>query len=90
MKKIKLIVISIVIIFSLFLLTACANTSNAETESEKQFIKISDEGIFCIYYHKRTKVMYAVSNGYYNYGTMTLLVDSEGKPLLYEGEEQCK
>jgi hypothetical protein len=26
------------------------------------------------------------SNGSYNCGTVTLLVDSEGKPLLYKGE----
>ena len=30
--------------------------------------------------------MYAVSLGYYNCGTFTLLVDADGKPLIYKGE----
>ena len=34
-------------------------------------------------YDRTTKVQYAVSDGYYNMGTITCLVDAEGKPLLY-------
>lgn len=79
MKNIKIILISIVIMFCL---TGC--TSSIAEES--RFIKINSEETFDIYYDKKTKVEYAVSNGYYNFGTVTLLVDSEGKPLLYEGE----
>lgn len=37
---------------------------------------------------RKTGVMYAVSNGGYNVGTFTLLVDSEGKPLIYDGIER--
>ena len=33
----------------------------------------------------KTGVMYSVSNGGYNHGTFTLLVDAEGKPLIYDG-----
>lgn len=33
---------------------------------------------------KETGVMYAVSNGGYNSGTFTLLVDENGKPLIWE------
>ena len=32
-----------------------------------------------------TKVMYAVSRGGYNCGNFTLLVDADGKPLLWDG-----
>ncbi|MGM9935759.1 MAG: DUF6440 family protein [Candidatus Ornithomonoglobus sp.] len=37
-----------------------------------------------VVYDKNTKVMYAVSDGVYNMGTFTLLVDENGDPLLYE------
>lgn len=33
-----------------------------------------------------TNVMYAVSDGTYNGGIFTLLVDANGKPRLWEGE----
>lgn len=36
---------------------------------------------------RETGVMYAVSKGSYNQGTFTLLVDADGKPLIWEGEE---
>lgn len=39
-----------------------------------------------IVYNSETKVEYAVSHGEYNKGTVTSLVDKDGKPLLY-GEE---
>ena len=35
---------------------------------------------------EETRVMYAVSNGMYNTGNLTLLVDANGKPRLWEGE----
>ena len=34
---------------------------------------------------RETGVMYAVSKGSYNGGTFTLLVDAEGKPMIWEG-----
>ena len=41
---------------------------------------------FYVVADKETRVMYAVSDGYYNHGTLTLLVDANGKPRLWEGE----
>lgn len=41
---------------------------------------------FYIVVDKETRVMYAVSDGKYNHGTLTLLVDANGKPRLWEGE----
>ena len=37
-----------------------------------------------IVYHKKTKVMYAISCGDHNCGTMTRLDNADGRPLLYE------
>lgn len=44
----------------------------------------SDIG-YRIVYHKETKVMYAVSAGYSNTGIFTVMLDADGKPLLWEG-----
>lgn len=83
MKKLKLVILSIVVISMLFVLTGC---TSSEAETERQFVKIGNEGAYDICYHKQTKVMYVVSNCFYVQGVFTLLVDAEGKPLLYEGE----
>lgn len=37
-----------------------------------------------IFHHRETKVMYAVSGGTYNRGNFTLLVNSDGSPMLWE------
>jgi len=79
----KKVILSLILTVMLIVLTGC---TDVVAEEEKRFIKISDEGAFYICYDKKTKVEYAVSNGYYNYGTITVLVDAEGKPLLYEGD----
>jgi hypothetical protein len=48
------------------------------------FIKIETTDDYYIVYHRETKVMYAVSDGAYNRGIFTLLVDEDGRPMLYE------
>ena len=80
----KIILIILVLTSMLFILAGCTSQSNAE--SERQFEYVSTEFDFKVIYHKKTKIMYAVSSGYYTYGNLTVLVDAEGKPLLYEGE----
>ena len=37
---------------------------------------------------RETGVMYAVSRGMYNQGTFTVLIDADGKPLIWDKEEQ--
>ena len=83
MKYIKIIILSLILVGMIFILSGC-DVSTAKTES--RFVFASDEGSFDVYYDKITKVMYAVSNSSYNWGTVTLLVNQEGKPLLYKGE----
>lgn len=56
--------------------------------TDNRFILIynqSSNDDFRIYYDKKTKVMYLVSD-IYKGGGITVLVDRDGKPLLYEGE----
>lgn len=52
---------------------------------KNRFALVSSEPDFKIYYDKKTKVMYLVKTVYKG-GGITLLVDADGKPLLYEGE----
>ena len=65
-------------------MTACGGIEVKEEEKEEgRFVRIEKNGYFITVYDKNTKVQYAVSDGYYNMGTVTVLVDAEGKPLLY-------
>lgn len=90
MKKWRRRVLIFAITFMLFIgLTAC-DYAEVEKESEKEssmFIEIEEAAYWSVVYHRETKVMYAVSNGGYNHGTFTLLVDENGKPMLYQAEE---
>lgn len=77
-----------ILLFAAMLFTSC-NLSTVEKQprldESSMFVIIEKTGAWNVVYHKETKVMYAVASGVYNVGTFTLLVDREGKPLLYKG-----
>lgn len=79
--------------FMLFIsLTGCDNAkveevSETAPSKSSMFVRVEQVDGWRIVYHKETKVMYAVSDGYTNRGTFTLLVDKNGKPMLYKEEE---
>lgn len=81
----KKIIISLILTVMLAMLTGCVDSA---TETEKRFVGISNEGTYGIkvYYDKQTKVEYAIKNNSHGGTSLSLLVDAEGKPLLYEGE----
>lgn len=83
MKRIIAIMLMAVMMLSL---SACRTKRTSEiTKGEtSRMVYVEETGSYCIVYDKYTKVMYAVSNGAYNMGTFTLLVDADGNPLLYE------
>ena len=87
MKKMTISMLIVLgVIFSGWLLKDIT-ISNSYAENER-FIRIynqSSKDSFRIYYDKETKVMYLISNIYKGRG-ITVLVDADGKPLLYEGE----
>lgn len=90
MKKTWIIVITILVVgILMFSLTAC---TSVETEPKPNtntsvFIQVEKTSTWRVVYHKDTKVMYAVSDGHYNTGTFTLLVNADGTPMLWEGEQ---
>lgn len=62
-----------------------ADSSVGAPETKSMFVQVEYTGIWSIVYHRDTKVMYAVAYGSYNSGTMTLLVNADGTPMIYKG-----
>ena len=86
---IRLIIISLLIMLGILFigpLLDAIKENKVMAVGETRFAFVSDEIYFHIYYDRKTKVMYAVSCSQYNRGNVVLLVDADGKPLLYEGE----
>lgn len=81
MKRILLVVCCLSI-----LLTGCVKVEKEEEKDTSMFVEVEESGGWQIVYHKDSKVMYAVSRGYYSTGIFTLLVDTDGTPMIYEGE----
>lgn len=80
-------ILSIILVMSLlFSLMGCGTAVEKENKGDDypMFVCVETTSIWKIVYHKETKVMYSVSNGLYNEGTFTLLVDADGKPMLWE------
>ena len=78
---------AITVILAMLLLVGCAKVEKAQ-EIEKRvdvsmFVQVEDSGAWKVVADRKTGVMYAVSTGMYNLGTFTLLVDADGKPLLW-------
>ena len=85
MPTVIIILISTFLVASLIVLFA--TVSNASILKGGKFFTVINENSFRVVYDKDTMVMYAVSEGKYNSGNLTLLVDENGKPLLYQGEK---
>jgi len=83
--KNKLITLLIVGALSL---TGCAHIESVnDTSDASMFVVIEETSSWRVVYNKETKVMYAVSCGCHNCGTFTLLVNSDGTPMLYDEPE---
>ena len=70
-------------------LAGCSNNrvtveNNKTTENTSMFVEVEHGYDWRVVYHKETKVMYVISCGYYNTGNFTVMVDADGKPLLWE------
>ncbi len=66
------------------MLAAC---SVGDPETKSMFVQVECAGSWEVVYHRDTKVMYSVSHGDYNRGTMTLLVNADGTPMIYNGDK---
>ena len=87
----KYIVLLLLLLSMLFSLTGCSSAkvekANDTQEDQVSMFVIAEKSLsWYVVYHRETGVMYAVSSGGYNYGTFTLLVDRDGKPLIWKGQ----
>lgn len=87
-------IIGVILILVMLISLAACNRAVVEKEGAQasnvavsMFVEIEDMGEWRVVYHRETKVMYAVSDGDYNRGIFTVLVDENGWPLLWEGEK---
>lgn len=85
MKKILCLVIAIMLMLTC---VGCSSTVENVGDNEKPSMFVQVEMIRCangganfIFYHKNTKVMYYISYD----GVATVMLDADGKPLLWEG-----
>ena len=60
--------------------TQCNNNDTVTS----MFVVVEKAARWFVVYHKDTKVMYAVSRGSSNLGNFTLLVNSDGTPMIWE------
>ena len=84
MKRICCFIIALIM---LVFMTACSSaTVQTEKEAESptsMFVIVEEANEWKIVYCKETQVMYVVSDGFYNKGTFTLLVNADGTPMLW-------
>ncbi len=85
MKKVVCVLICVILIISLCGCAVSIEETKESADKNTMFVRLGGTSEYYIVYHRDTKVMYAVSDGSYNRGVFTLLVDSDGSPLLYEG-----
>lgn len=62
-------------------------TTNSMANKEGRFFCVGHEIYFDIYVDSQTGVEYAMSTTSYNSGALTLLVNPDGTPLIYDGGE---
>lgn len=80
-------------IFVAIALCACLSGCGAVVEDKTEvketpvsmFVCVEKCDSWWIMYHRETKVMYAVSAGYYNCGTFTVMLNPDGTPMIWEG-----
>lgn len=80
MKKLIVMLMLAVMLISF----GCSTEANASDGNRFKFIQRDP---YCdVIVDTETGVEYAFSTGAYNYGSMTVLVDETGKPLIWKGE----
>lgn len=78
----------IAILMLAVMLVGCGSSSESDAkDSEKRFVLVEYTWDYEIMVDRETRVMYVVSNGSYNHGTFTLMVDENGKPLIWKDED---
>lgn len=84
-NKILAIFMAMSVIFGV---AGCSTTESVESKEdiskETMFETVEVGWSWHVVYHKETKVMYVVNRSSYGGGNFTLMVDSDGSPLLWQ------
>lgn len=83
----KTFVVFVMIVVMAFGLIGCHNDSQPkelESVDGSSFLIVEYGVNYDIVYHKETKVMYIVSDGEYNRGNFTVMVNADGTPMIYK------
>ena len=79
-------IIAIALVVVVLFFVGCDDTNNSVKASDDVFVMVSKNFSYAVVYDRETKVMYAISDGIYNQGNFTMLVNADGTPKLYKGE----
>lgn len=82
MKKLISLVLVLVLIFAL---VGCTGASSENETTSDRFVRVYSEYSNCIYVDSETNVMYFWHNGVYS-GGLSVMLDENGDPLLWEGD----
>lgn len=87
------IILILVVIVCAILLASCDNHTDENGDTiydcgTSHFIFVEKCGEMRIIVHKETGVMYLVCKDYGGWGGATVIVDSDGKPLIWEAYKQ--
>lgn len=85
MKK-KIFILLVALLFLIFIFAGCEdNNVSTSKVGDITLIKVVNGENFDIYVDKDTRVMYIFNKTTYQ-GGMTVLINSDGSPMLWEGD----
>lgn len=83
MKYAHIVLMVLLIIAMIFSLQGCGG-AEADEQDKGPFVVVYKNENYDVLRHADTGVMYVMSRSSYNRGNFTLIVDSDGKPLVYK------
>lgn len=79
-----------IVVISVSSLCSCTNTTVTAVSNDdtSMFVLLEDTSRWDVVYHKNTKVMYAVSSQGTGSGVFTVLLNPDGTPMIYRGNNE--
>lgn len=82
------ILIALLLITLTAVLSGCMEQVKTDGNNPRMFLEYQSFGSGTVLVDRDTRVMYWVSEGRSNHGTLTLLVTPDGTPKVWEGDLQ--
>lgn len=86
----RMMVVLLIVGVFVISLCSCSNTTatSALNDGTSMFVLLEQTPQWKVVYHKDTKVMYAVSDYGTGSGVFTALLNSDGTPMIYRGDNE--